>query len=166
MSRVLLIVAFVVGFVVAPVFGQELEIQKPEQQAPSVEADGIADITGIYECHGINPDGTSYQGVVEIWKNGDTYRLTWVFGGGTKVFGIGVLSGNMFAVSTFGDTTGVVLYKVEEGSRLIGEWTALGLDGKTYSETLTKLEQPPLPQSPPSPQYQRQEIRWPTTSIA
>lgn len=97
------------------------------------------DIAGTYRAEGSNPDGTKYRGVVEIAKNGDTYRLRWSISSEAPSFGIGIVNGDMLAVSYFNNTmTGVILYKIEKGARLVGQWTVLGAEGKVYPETLMK----------------------------
>lgn len=99
-------------------------------QAPQPE------LTGVYRCDGKNPDGTAYQGVVEISKLRDTFRVRWTMDDGSIV-GVGIYSGGVFAVSYFGGAPAVVVYKVD-GGRLVGEWTMGGIEGAVYTETLTR----------------------------
>ena len=40
---------------------------------------------------------------------------------------------------TGGTAIGVVVYRIEKGPRLTGQWTVLGADGDLYRETLTKI---------------------------
>jgi hypothetical protein len=108
----------------------------------------------MYECQGIGPDGKPYRGIVEITKNDDTYRLQWTLGEEGGVYlGLGIIKDNTLAVSYFGEVVGVVLYRIETGSRLVGEWTVIGADGHVYSETLTRVaaNQVPLPPARKAP---------------
>lgn len=104
--------------------------------APAVAADKV-DLTGKYKCEGKNPQGGTYTGTVEIKKKGDVYYLSWAIGPAETYEGIGLLEGDVLAVSYTG---GVVAYKVEKGPKLVGRWTlSEGADkGKVFTETLTK----------------------------
>ena len=106
-----------------------------------------ADIAGIYKCEGMNPDGTPYQGLVEIAKVQDTFRIRWTLGDGSSIIGVGILTGGVFAVSYFGGAPAIVVYKID-GRRLVGEWTMGGAEGAVYSETLTKMPSHPEPRKP------------------
>lgn len=97
------------------------------------------DISGVYQCDGVGPNGKPYKGVVEIAKNDQTYRLRWTVAPDGIYLGIGIRNGDLLAASYFGQVLGVVLYKIEKGPRLVGEWTVTGADGQVYSETLTKM---------------------------
>lgn len=106
----------------------------------AVPASSVAqDISGVYQCDGVGPNGRPYKGVVEIAKNNQTYRLKWTVAPDGIYLGIGIRKGDELAASYFGQVLGVVLYKIEKGSRLVGEWTVTGADGQVYSETLTKM---------------------------
>ena len=63
----------------------------------------------------------------------------------------------MLAVSYFSGLPGVAAYQIEDGSRLVGEWTVAGAGGELFSETLIKMpaealeqRQRPLRSQPPS----------------
>ena len=99
------------------------------------------DLVGVYRCDGVNPDGSAYQGKVEIAKVRDTFRVKWTLDDGA-VLGIGIYSGGVFAVSYFGGAPAVVVYRVD-GERLVGEWTMGGIEGAMYTETLTKTSSDP-----------------------
>lgn len=96
------------------------------------------DLSGVYQCDGVGPRGTKYRGTVEIAKNDQTYRLRWTIAPDGVYFGIGIVKGDELAASYLGQVLGVVLYKIEKGPRLVGQWTVIGADGQVYSETLTK----------------------------
>lgn len=116
----------------------------------------VPDIVGFYDCVGKNPDGSEYKGSAEITKNRDTFRVRWTMDDGT-VTGVGIWNNEVFAVSYWGGAPAVVVYKVD-GNRLVGEWTMGGVEGRTYSEVLTKTDnrpsQSPEPPATPSPQPQ------------
>lgn len=116
------------------------------------------DISGIYKCQGVGPDGT-YQGIVEISKYGGTYRLHWILDDDEDL-GLGILNGDTLAVSFVESRSvrGVMLFRIEMAGRLVGGWTLVGANGQVYSETLIKLSEeevtklpPRQPQSAPSP---------------
>jgi hypothetical protein len=111
----------------------------------------------VYRCDGKNPDGTAYQGFVEISKVRDTFRVRWTMDDGS-ITGVGIYSNGVFAVSYFGGAPAVVVYKVDSGN-LRGEWTMGGIEGAVYTETLTRTnEAAPQPRSP-APNPQRPERR-------
>ena len=107
------------------------------------------DLAGVYRCNGVNPDGTAYEGVVEIAKLRDTFRVRWTLDDGS-VLGVGIFSGGVFAVSYFGGAPAVIVYRVD-GDRLVGEWTMGGVEGTMYGETLTRVESAPEPRTPVAP---------------
>jgi hypothetical protein len=99
--------------------------------------DDRADLSGIYLCEGVNPDGSPYKGLVEITRKQASYTVEWTLAA-SEVRGVGIFRGGMLAVSYFGGSPGVVVYRIEAG-RLIGEWTVGNANGHLFSETLTKL---------------------------
>ena len=69
------------------------------------------------------------------------------------LFRSGIYSNGILAVSYFGGAPAVVVYKLD-GDHLEGDWTMGGIDGATYTETLTKMPEGTVaPQ--PSAQPQR-----------
>ena len=97
-----------------------------------------ADIEGVYNCTGSNPNGGSYTGTVSIAKNGASYNVTWNIG--SQVYlGVGLLEGEQFSVG-YTDTNkswfGVVVYKVSDKT-LKGPW-AMHDGAKNGTETLIK----------------------------
>lgn len=119
--------------VIVVVFGAIASIAAP---------DSPPDLAGVYRCDGMNPDGTPYQGFVEIARIHDTFRVRWTLSDDSSVVGVGILSGGVLAVSYFGGAPAVVVYKID-GSRLVGEWTMGGAEGAVYAETLTKMASRP-----------------------
>jgi hypothetical protein len=94
------------------------------------------DITGKYNCEGTNPAGKLYRGTVTIAKKGDAYYLKWSLNAGDTYAGIGIREGNVLAVSYYGGISGVVVYRIEKGNKLVGKWTIADAKGKVYTETL------------------------------
>jgi hypothetical protein len=116
--------------VVITVFGGLTQAAAQEPPAPG--------IVGVYRCTGFNPDGSMYSAVVEIFKIENTYRVLWMLPDDTFVLGVGILTGYMLSVSYYGGSPAIVVYRTE-GDQLDGKWTVGGLEGETYSETLTRL---------------------------
>jgi hypothetical protein len=99
------------------------------------------DLAGIYICDGVNAQGGAYRGFVEIVRAKDTFRVKWTFPrSGDSALGIGIVSNGVLAVSYYGsETAGVVVYKIDVGTTLVGEWTVAGVNGGVFKETLTRL---------------------------
>ena len=132
----------------------------------SAPATPEADLAGLYICDGVNPDGRPYQGIVEIVKHHDTYQLLWSFESEVVAMGLGIRSGNVLAVMHYSGLPGVIAYRIEQGPRLVGEWTVAGADGALFSETLTKApDEIGAPATPgpgnPEPQQPQQRHRQP-----
>ena len=126
--------------------------------AEPASADSGADLSGAYTCSGINPDGSSYEGVVvEVVKVNDAYQLRWLADSEVIAVGMGIQTGDVLAVAYLSGTPGVVAYRIEQGDRLVGEWTVAGADGELFSETLTKV-------SSESPQPPRREKKRPVVN--
>jgi hypothetical protein len=107
---------------------------------PPVEEAG-SPLVGTYDCQGVEPDGTPYHGLVQIIPNAGTYDVVWIFSSGQLYSGLGVVNGDVLAVSYFTNRPGVVAYKIEQGEkgpRLKGQWTVVGA-GKVFNETLTRV---------------------------
>lgn len=107
------------------------------------------ELSGVYRCNGMNPDGSAYQGVVEISKLRNTFRVRWTMDDGSIV-GVGIFSNGILAVSYFGGAPAVAVYKLD-GTNLVGEWTMGGIEGAVYKETLTRTEGVAPPQIEPAP---------------
>jgi hypothetical protein len=115
------------------------------------EPPAFADPTGVYRCTGSNPDGTVYNAIVEIRKVDGTYRVLWQLPDDTVVIGVGIVSGDVLAVSYFGGSPAVVVYR-RTGEQLTGEWTVGGAEGSVYSEILTVMPgHPPIEAPTPAP---------------
>lgn len=138
-------------------------VAEAQQRTPPQQALKPSEIVGVYECEGKNPDGTPYNGFVEVIQVQGTFCVHWILGDG-EVWGVGAVSNGVFAVSYWGGAPAVVVYKMD-GNRLVGEWTMGGRDveGRTYSEVLTKtnkkLPQPSVPQGPSTPSRPPRQVR-------
>jgi hypothetical protein len=97
-----------------------------------------ADIEGTYKCEGDNGMGGKYTGTVTIVKKDETYRVVWKLGAKDTYFGLGVLQGDVLAVCYYESSLGVVAYKVEDDSKLVGKRAMVKGDGKVIAEILTK----------------------------
>jgi hypothetical protein len=137
--------------IAAAVFAAVGRIGIASEQAGSQPTPKKVDPTGVYLCEGMNPDGHSYRGIVQIASVRDTYLVRWTLADDVEVTGVGILQNGLLAVSYFGGTPAVVVYKID-AEKLVGEWTMGGTEGKTYVETLTRVPEGRLtPSQPPSP---------------
>jgi hypothetical protein len=121
------------------------------QGAPSPPGN---DLTGIYACEGVRPDGAVYRGLVEIVRHADTYHIGWFLSPHEQHFGLGVVSGNVLAVGYFGNLPGVVAYRIESGNgltRLVGHWTVAAAPGRVFTETLVAVPPDDYPPAAPPP---------------
>ncbi|MEZ0259230.1 MAG: hypothetical protein ACAI37_28435 [Chthoniobacter sp.] len=97
-----------------------------------------ADVEGTYKCEGDNQRGGKYTGTVTIAKQNQTYRVVWKLAPRETYFGLGVLQGDVLAVSYYESRLGVVAYKVEDDSKLVGKRAMVQGDGTVTTETLTR----------------------------
>lgn len=142
---------------VAALGGTAVASEKPgePQQAKKL------DLTGVYLCEGMNPDGHSYRGVVEIAAVESTYLVRWTLDD-VEVMGVGIMQGGLLAVSYFGGTPAVVVYRVD-ADKLVGEWTMGGTEGMIYAETLTRVPEGQIKK--PAPRLQPTPRRRPGRSV-
>jgi len=59
----------------------------------------LADLAGVDICTGKNFDGTTYEGVVEIVRQNDTFQLVWFIDSEVVAPGVGIRSGNPLSVA-------------------------------------------------------------------
>jgi hypothetical protein len=98
-----------------------------------------ADLSGTYRCEGTSPAGNPYRSIVEISKEDQTYVVKWR-SRGSPAIGIGIVRNDTLSVSYFtGKDVGIVVYRIEKGPKLTGQWTILGADGQLYPEVLTRV---------------------------
>jgi hypothetical protein len=119
----------------------------------AVRADSASepDLAGVYLGNGKNIDGTSYEGLVEIYKDHGAFQLQWVVEDKVVAVGMGLLSGNVLAVAYYSALPGVVAYRLEGSDKLVGEWTLVGAEGAVFSETLTKVPPDKVGKTPSRP---------------
>ncbi len=79
----------------------------------------VIGIDGSYSAAGMNPDGTKYQGRVEIVQQGDAVEMTWNIGNDTYR-GAGRLEGRVLTVD-WGDAHPVIYVALANG-QLHGTW--------------------------------------------
>jgi hypothetical protein len=120
------------------------------------DSKGKRGVAGVYLCEGANPDGSPYQGLVEIVAVDNTYLVHWMMADGAEVLGVGIRKSDVLSVSYFGGTPAVVVYRID-GDRLVGEWTMGGAEGMLYSETLTRM--PDGKSQPPDKRRQQRQTR-------
>ena len=155
MLRALVFCAALVAVVGSTTYGSQQPSPADAQQAvpeqPTPQSDDSRkkpSVAGVYRCEGANPDGSPYQGLVEIVAVDNTYLVHWVMADGAEVLGVGIRKSDLLSVSYFGGTPAVAVYSID-GDRLVGEWTMGGAEGMLYSETLTKMpDQKPATKKP------------------
>ena len=128
----------------------------PTQPAAQARTPQPNDLNGTYLCEGVRPDGAPYLGTVRIVRHESAYHLLWTVGSEEQYLGIGILNGEVLAVSYFTGAPGVVAYQIERSAgraRLVGQWTVANAEGRVFSETLTRLTPevtvPTMPQRQP-----------------
>jgi hypothetical protein len=90
---------------------------------------------GLYDVEGQNPDGTTYQGVLELRPApGSAWLVAWRIGE-LFVQGIGVVHGGVLAIGyAANNQVGVATYQVQPDGKLSGFWS---IGNGVGSETLT-----------------------------
>jgi hypothetical protein len=101
------------------VFAQQQQPQPPSP--PHVQGNG-KDFGGVYDLQGRNPDGTPYDGTLEIIQSGTVAVLTWRIGREVHV-GTGVASSRSIAAA-YGPV--LVLFEQTGNGQLTGVWTVQG----------------------------------------
>jgi hypothetical protein len=59
----------------------------------------LADFAGVYICTGKNFDGTTYEGVVEIVRHNDMFRVVWFIDSDVVALGVGSRSANLLSIA-------------------------------------------------------------------
>ena len=97
------------------------------------------DITGHYKAESLQINGEKQMADVEIKRLGDCYLVKWSKGILDAYVGIGLRKGEVLAVCWANQgQIGACLYQIEQGPRLVGEWTMLGGAGVVQRETMTR----------------------------
>jgi len=102
----------------------------------ALAAPALAQMPGVYAVQGTNPDGSRYDGLVELAPApNNTWRVTWRVEGNT-VRGAGIVNGDVLAVAYVdGTEPGVVAWRILPDGRLDGPWSVGGMVGR---EVLTR----------------------------
>ena len=116
----------------------------------SAAAQRRADLAGVYRCTGTDPDGTDYHGVVMISRRGDAFQVQWRIPSAPVTIGLGIVTGDVLAVSYFGSGPGVASYRIND-EQLIGTWTQPAAGGVLYRETLTRVHEGEYLEPDPAP---------------
>ncbi len=95
-----------------------------------------ADLAGAYQVSGRNPDGSAYQGELNVIRRGEVYQFSWKIP--SELEGVGVQQGNAVTVGWGGQTCGVAQYVVESTGNLRG---AFGAFGQNYLGRETAIRQ-------------------------
>lgn len=96
------------------------------------------DVSGTYDCDGVEMDGNRYTAKVEIQRVGEAYTVTWAKGPGLMAIGVGLRKGNVFSVSFANKgMAGIAVYEITKPGKLEGQWTEVGGIGMVRAETLT-----------------------------
>jgi hypothetical protein len=133
-------------------------VSPEESILPAQPSERDGDLNGTYLCEGVRPDGAAYHGTVRIVRQNGAYQVIWNVGREEQYLGIGLLTGDVLAVSYFGGSPGVVAYRIEKtdkGSRLIGQWTVASARGQVFGETLTRLTKDVASMPAPAPRRER-----------
>jgi uncharacterized protein (TIGR03067 family) len=99
------------------------------------------EITGTYRSESIQEDGTKYTAEAVIDRIGDAYTVTYKKGPVVAYVAVGVRQGDTFSIAWLNrGQVGITLYRIEQGPRLVGQYTHLGGAGILSQETLTRAK--------------------------
>jgi len=147
--------------------------------APAAYAGDGPQLDGVYVSKGLDVDGSASRSLVEVARHGDSFVVVWMipYSDGEKLLlvpvavGVGILDGEIFAVSYYSSRTSrLVLYRIEDGGlRLAGRSVTIGGDGAEDAETLSKVpdevtEPSPLKPSEDGKPREPGASGWPTPS--
>lgn len=105
------------------------------ERAIPQQADGTT-LEGMYAVTGKNPDGSKYEGTLEVIVNGDVYDWRWDVGG--EFQGTGIRRENTVSVAYGGAGCSVMSYLVHEDKTLDSLWAYVGATD-LGTETVTPL---------------------------
>jgi hypothetical protein len=75
-----------------------------------------------------------------ISRRGDAFQVQWRIPSAPVAIGLGIVTGDVLAVSYYGSGPGVASYRID-GEKLIGTWTQPAAGGVLYRETLTRVHE-------------------------
>ena len=107
---------------------------------PAAGAAEEPDIVGAYKCVGDAGNGKQYEGKAKIAKDGDCYKVTWEIAA-QRYTGLAIRDGDALSVAIHDDAddkyTGLIVYRLGKGGKLVGRWSTFGFKGMILTETLT-----------------------------
>jgi len=108
-----------------PIEGELNSDDKPVLTATEPE-DRIVpkDVTGTYKLTGTNPDGSSYECMLDIRPDQDVYMWRWYECG--EFYGVGIQQRDKVSVAWGGEDCRVYSYLIHDDGRLSAEWTLWG----------------------------------------
>jgi hypothetical protein len=137
-SRVLVILVLIVlaGLLVyqREIARRKLKPAQPAAVKPAAAVDTT--IEGKYRSQGQNPDGTAYEGTLDLQKKGEIYSIQWQ-AGDSQFSGTGLKEDSILAVSYFQKNKArTAIYRIRPG-KLEGRWMTHG-DSLFGREVCTK----------------------------
>ena len=84
-------------------------------------------LSGLYNVTGTNPDGSPYEGTLNITPQDSAYRLYWEAGNSFE--GMGLLNDDVFSVGWGSPTCTIIAYRKLADGTLDGEWVVVGQQG-------------------------------------
>jgi hypothetical protein len=98
--------------------------EMPTQAAPTVSA--LKGVEGAYTVSGTNPDGSTYEGTLDVAASGDAYTWSW---NNAEYKGVGLKQDDVVSVGWGGDECYVVSYVIGDDGVLTGKWTDMSISG-------------------------------------
>lgn len=90
---------------------------------PTPDTDGVV---GSYTLKGTNPDGSTYEGSLDVTASGEAFNWSWNAG---EYKGVGIQQNNVVSVAWGSDACYVVSYVIGEDGVLTGKWTDMAISG-------------------------------------
>lgn len=87
------------------------------------DTDGVV---GTYKLDGVNPDGSTYSGTLDVTASGEAFAWSWNAG---EYAGVGLQQGEVVSVAWGSDACYVVSYIIGEDGVLTGKWTDMAISG-------------------------------------
>jgi hypothetical protein len=87
------------------------------------DTDGVV---GSYTLEGSNPDGSTYEGTLDVTASGDAFNWNW---NGGEYLGVGLQQDDIVSVAWGSDACYVVSYVIGEDGVLTGKWTDMAISG-------------------------------------
>ena len=91
-------------------------------------------LEGSYKVSGTNPDGSRYDGALEVTAEGNVYR--WAWNTGNEILGVGIQRDNIVSVAYGSAGCSIVSYLIHTDKSLEALWAYVGTS-ETGSESVT-----------------------------